>query len=407
MKPDPKIKYVSWRNGRPRFSPSKSMREQRYESKDLKTDDGFWMTAGQALEWSRAFEQQLAVAKRVAGRKPKKKPSSALPVQRPRYYPVSQLFDEWLKACYLKVELGDLQKKTVVEYGYKIRAIEKYEPAVYNSEVLALDGDICEGVYDSLRLKAGLPTAVGCIRVLGVAIEWGRKRRKEYLGAMTGNPAHGLDMTTPPPRIRVGSIEEIDCLVATADAMGWHEIGDAIVFAVWSGQRQADRLLYINEGEKNGRMVFRQQKTGAIVSIKRAPELKMRLEAAKIRRAEKKIKTDFVVFNERGRAPFQNSFYSHMILDIRKVAAAGQPNALGQPTVEPMPSVMTLTDQDFRDTAVTWLARAGATIPEICAITGHSFKTANEILKHYLALDEEMADSAIDKLTIWHAKERA
>ncbi|MBM7049598.1 MULTISPECIES: hypothetical protein [Rhizobium] len=68
---------------------------------------------------------------------------------------------------------------------------------------------------------------------------------------------------------------------------------------------------------------------------------------------------------------------------------------------------MTITNQDFRDTAVTWLARAGATIPEICAITGYSFKTANEILKHYLALDEEMADTAIDKLTIWYEKERA
>ncbi|MQB43355.1 hypothetical protein [Rhizobium sp. ICMP 5592] len=407
MSPDPEIKYVTWRGGRPRFVPSPSMRKDGFDGQDLKNDDGSWMTAGQALEWSRAFEQHLKAARRAAGKKPKKKASPALPVPRARYYPVSQLFEDWLKACYVKVDLGDLAKKTVDEYRYKVRAIEKYEPAIYNSEVLALDPDICEGVYDNLRLKAGLPTAVGCLRVLGIAIEWGRKKKKDYLGTMTGNPAHGLAMVTPQPRLRVGSIEEIDHLVATADAMGWHEIGDAIVFAVWTGQRQADRLLYVNESETNGRMVFRQQKTGAIVSLKRAPALKLRLDAAKIRRAEKRIKTDFVVYNERGNAPFQASFYSHMILDIRKAAAAGLPDALGRPTVKPMPSLMTLTDQDFRDTAVTWLARAGATIAEICAITGHSFKTATEILKHYLALDEEMADNGMDKLTIWHAKERA
>jgi len=38
---------------------------------------------------------------------------------------------------------------------------------------------------------------------------------------------------------------------------------------------------------------------------------------------------------------------------------------------------------------------------------GRNFKTATDILKHCLALDEAMADGAIDKRATWHARERA
>jgi hypothetical protein len=401
---DPKIKYVTWRNGRPRFVPSPSLREQGYEGKDLRHEDGAWMSAGEALEWSRAFQQQLSARKRTAGRKPKKKASAGLPVPLQKIYPVSQMLDEWLTPAH-NPDCADYAPKTTREWRYKFKALEKHAPDIYGAEVLALDREICRGLYDQLRAKAGLTTAHGTMRMLGTAIEWAMSRGR--LRGMEVNPAHKLKMKTPPARLRVGSIAEINCLVAAADAMGWQEMGDSIVFAVWSGQRQADRLLFQKDGEKHGRLVFRQAKTGAIVSIKKAPELVKRLDEAAVRRTEKNIETDFVVFNERGDAPFQASYYSHLLLDIRRAAAAGLPDAFGNPTVQPMPSVMTLTDQDFRDTAVTWLASAGCTIPEICAITGHSYKTANEILKHYLALDEGMADNAIDKLTAWYEKEIA
>jgi hypothetical protein len=404
--PDPKIKYVTWRNGRPRFSPSPSLREQGYEGKDLRHNDGAWMSAGDVLEWSRTFQQQLGAKRPPAGRKPKKKASSGLPVPMRKIYPVSQLLEEWLNPVH-NLDIADLAKKTTDEYRYKKNAIAKHAPDIYNAEAAALDNDICDGLYDDLRRKAGLATAVGCMRVLGAAITWGMRRRKQHLAGMQINPTFNLNMKKQKERLRVGSIEEIDRLIFAADAMGRPDMGDAIVFAVWSGQRQADRLLFCNEGVRNGRMLFRQRKTGARVAIKQAPELQKRIEAAKIRRAANNIETDFVVYNELGRAPFLKSNYSHTLLDIRRAAAAGLPDAHGNPTVEPMPSLMTLTDQDFRDTAVTWLARAGCTIPEICAITGHSFKTATEILKHYLALDEGMADSAIDKLTAWYEKERA
>jgi hypothetical protein len=52
---------------------------------------------------------------------------------------------------------------------------------------------------------------------------------------------------------------------------------------------------------------------------------------------------------------------------------------------------------DMRGTAVTLLAEAGCTIPEIVSITGHTIKSANQILEKYLARTKAISDAAILK----------
>ena len=49
-----------------------------------------------------------------------------------------------------------------------------------------------------------------------------------------------------------------------------------------------------------------------------------------------------------------------------------------------MPSLKGFTDQDLRDTAVTYLALSEVDVPGICSITGHSEVSAYGIMKHYL-----------------------
>jgi hypothetical protein len=44
------------------------------------------------------------------------------------------------------------------------------------------------------------------------------------------------------------------------------------------------------------------------------------------------------------------------------------------------------------------LAEAGCTVPEIAAITGHSFKHVTHILEVYLSRTRTLADAAIIKL---------
>lgn len=55
---------------------------------------------------------------------------------------------------------------------------------------------------------------------------------------------------------------------------------------------------------------------------------------------------------------------------------------------------------DIRGTAVTMLAEAQCTVPEICSITGHTLASANKILENYLARTSVLAKSAIAKLEL-------
>nr|WP_232520785.1 hypothetical protein [Rhodobacter sp. CZR27] len=58
-----------------------------------------------------------------------------------------------------------------------------------------------------------------------------------------------------------------------------------------------------------------------------------------------------------------------------------------------------MTFHDLRGTAVTFLALAGCSVPEIAALTGHSLKDAEAILsKHYLGRDRRLGESAVAKL---------
>ncbi|MGX9389792.1 hypothetical protein ACWX0K_10800 [Nitrobacteraceae bacterium UC4446_H13] len=62
-------------------------------------------------------------------------------------------------------------------------------------------------------------------------------------------------------------------------------------------------------------------------------------------------------------------------------------------------------DQDLRDTCVMLLDRAGCDLLTICDITGHSYKSAQTIVKHYRARNKDRADQGIDALVLQVRKE--
>lgn len=49
---------------------------------------------------------------------------------------------------------------------------------------------------------------------------------------------------------------------------------------------------------------------------------------------------------------------------------------------------------DMRGTAVTLLSEAGATLPQVCAVTGHTLQSATRILEKYLARTAAMSKAA-------------
>ena len=65
---------------------------------------------------------------------------------------------------------------------------------------------------------------------------------------------------------------------------------------------------------------------------------------------------------------------------------------------EALPEVAELHFHDTRGTAITMLAEAGASVPEIAAITGHSYRSINSILERYLPRTRHLAEMAMAKL---------
>lgn len=452
--------HVSWRDGRPRFQPDQNLRSEGYKGTnlcwpdpapqgwrpvDLNSGDknaGRWFSKGEAVDWSDAFCKGL---KQKAKQRAKAAPAgSAKPARRAVIYTVGDLCEDWQKSKkFIQPEdPAEARRqraariiyapKTITDYKQKLGIIERHDPSLWASPVDALDQPIMFGLYEELVTASGLSQARGSIATLSIALSWGRRRGKFIFASNQGvNPCQGLGMKTPPPRVRFGRRNEIETLVAVADHLKWSEMGDMILLGVWTGQRQADRLQMVDKGLLNRRRIFRQAKTGAIVAVLQAPELETRLEASQARRKAAGIVNPRVVLDEQLWQPFPDDGdrYRKRFAELRELAAKGIMNeaatealqakwrAEGRNSeppvvwiVKPCPSLLgdpetglqALQEGDLRDTAVTWMALSGATVPEIISITGHTPQSATRILRHYLAQHPEMADSAIRKMVEWY-----
>ncbi|MBO6816540.1 MAG: hypothetical protein JJ891_16920 [Rhizobiaceae bacterium] len=411
----PKILYIEEnpdpRTGqpRPRFAPSAALYRLGYRRKNLKHDDGRWFTMGEAREWSDKIGREaksLKVLQKAGlvdatGKKRKK-----------AVYTLGNLFEDWQNpklnprfGSQTLVEGRKSQKplapRTIRFYRQNARVIEDECIDAWASPADAFDKTITYGMYEEIWISRGLPVANAAMRTLQGAFKWGIKRGKVRLAV---NPCSELGLEGVKPRVRVGTIDEILTLVACADAMGLPEIGDMIILAVWTGQRQEDRLQLQHKGFIDGRTYFRQNKTGKLVSVKNAPALTERLEAAAARRKLYSIISPWVILNEKDWQPFKARLYTRRFESVRKLASTGKVRFLGQEYTyaKPIETVATLTDQDLRDTAVTWLARAKNDFIAICSITGHELESATRILRHYLELNEEISDGAIEKMVSWY-----
>lgn len=453
--------HVIWRDDRPRFQPSPQLRDMGLKGTDLRwpldppqgwkiadlqpgdRNEGRWFSMGEAVDWSAAFVRNLQLARK---RMRKTKPAApAAPRPAPvkaakgNLYTVGTLFHEWQQSAKFRRPDDPAEKRkliaariiyadnTVADFRHKARRIENHDPNLWAAPVDALTQPVMVGLYEEMCQFNGIASARGAMATFSVALSWGKRRGKFTFRENMGiNPALDLGMATPAPRIRFGTRDEIETLVKIADHMDRPEIGDMVILGVWTGQRQADRMELEDRGLLNRRRIFRQNKTGAIVAVLESPDLKRRLLAAEKRRRgaraqallacdpedREKIERRFrrVVLNELRHAqtkviawqPYEGKVYTRAFAEIREAAVKGvrAKNGLDW-LIKPCPSLADFHDADLRDTAVTWMALAGATIPEIISVTGHTAASANTILKHYLAQHPEMADAAIGKMMAW------
>lgn len=375
---------------RPRYNPGPLARRRGEQGRDLKHPDGRWYSLEDVVAWCKTRAENPA----------------ALAPPAEADHSVDALLRDWLasddvKALAEATQDGYAQCADAVRFAPqtpedrkagKRRTREEFSKA----PVAAIDAAEVKDFYLYLKSARGWHQALACIAALRAAWSWARTDTRWRLKY---NPCRELGLARPPGRIVIYADAEIRALVAAADAMGRASIGDAILLGLFTGQRQGDRLLLEDGGLADGRRQLRQAKTGAVVAIPETPQLRARLEAARARVAEIKLergtRPSAIVVDEATGLAYKANTYRHVFADVRARAVAdGGSNALAAKR-----------DQDLRDTAVTWLARAGCTLPEIAAITGHSPRSIHDILKHYLALTPELADSGIAKLVAWMDKE--
>lgn len=193
-------------------------------------------------------------------------------------------------------------------------------------------------------------------------------------GLIAVNPASDLNLTGTPPREQIWEPAEIAALCAAARP----SIALAVRLGLEIGQRPGD-ILRLTWTQWDGRSVsLRQGKTGAWVDVLATPELKAALDAAPRRAVQ-------VVVNEATGRPYEHTNFNAVFRRARKAAGCPSDKLF----------------MDLRRTCVVNLGRAGCTVPEIAAVTGHSIKTVEAILRVYLPRHSETAANAIDKVIRW------
>lgn len=201
------------------------------------------------------------------------------------------------------------------------------------------------------------------VRILNVAYDQGRIRQNHIAGIDRVYQADRSDRIWLPEH------------VAAFNKAARPVLQQALMLALHTGQRQGDLLRLPWSAYDGQRLTMRQSKGGKWVEIRCTAALKHMLD-----RMKPLAKGTVILTNARGAGWKPNAF---RLAWGRAFDAAG---------------LSGLTFHDLRGTAVTMLAEAGCTVPEIAAITGHSLKGADAILERYLSRTRGLALAGILKL---------
>ena len=151
------------------------------------------------------------------------------------------------------------------------------------------------------------------------------------------------------------------------------EMHAALMLGMHTGQRQGDLRRLPWTAYNGTRITLKQSKGGRIVSVRCTAALRTMLD-------HMDRKGLLILTTPSGRA-WTNRYFNQHWNEAAKAAG-----------------ITDLHFHDLRGTAVTMLAEAGGTVPEIAAVTGHSLKHVTHILEVYLSRTRHLADAAITKL---------
>jgi hypothetical protein len=193
-----------------------------------------------------------------------------------------------------------------------------------------------------------------------------------YYGIITSDEAAGLRLKTTPPRDRIWSDEEISRWMDVAAAEDPH-MSTAFLLLQYSAQRPSDVLKMTWPQYSGSAIRLRQQKTGTLLDVPAHPVLREYLDTLP------RSLTSLTIVTYRGRPVKYMRFNER----FRRIAGRAQIDAQAR---------------DLRRTAMVRMAEAGATVPQIASVSGHSIDATQRILETYLPRNRELAEIAITRL---------
>lgn len=372
-----RIPYLKWRAGRPRWEPGPSLRGKGWKGRNLRDDAGEWLDLSAAIEAARAMNAEVAGWRAAGGQKRR----AAAPLRPSRtgdhlweVYSQSPRYAK--RAASTKADYRNKAAVFLAEFG--------------GTPIAALEKAHLYRWWEELYGERGHAMANGVIAVVRAMLSHATR-----IGWRADNPARELGLETVPPRQVFWLPEEVSAIVAAADGIGEPSVGDAIIVALHSGQRQGDvlampRRIFAEKRIRLSQLKMR-SRGGALIDAPMTPALTARIAAIRARRKDQIVidpNEPLIIREDTGRF-YDVHAYRKAFRRAREAAALD------------CPSVAAKRFQDLRDTAVTRLALAGCELPQIAAITGHSLTSITAIIKHYLVLQPEMADAAIAKLSTW------
>ena len=239
-----KIPYLKWRAGRPRWEPGPTLRDKGWKGRDLRNEAGNWLDLSAAIEAARALNAEVAGWRTTGGQRRR----AAIPSRPSRT--CQHLWEIWR----LSPKFTRLASSTKDDY--------KNKAAVFLAEfgstpIAAVEKSYLYRWWEELHDARGHAMANGVLAVVRAMLSHASR-----IGWRKDNPARELGLDTVPPRQVFWLPEEVAAIVAAADRIGEPSVGDAIIVALHSSQRQGDVLVM-------PRLIFAEQRI-------RLSQLKMR-----------------------------------------------------------------------------------------------------------------------------------
>lgn len=431
-----------WRDGRPRWLPSPTRREQGWKPVDLAVMSGgkkIWMTQGQAVDRCKAIvaavEAWTLKGAPVPADMADFAPPGSLDASKPSPAQVQDrrtigaLADAWLASpsFTLPREQGGLSDASKGDYRRKLgRLFEAIVETDAEAKVKALralpietlaapeeeDEDFpLETAYHWLLTNAGHPMAHGVLQVASIWLSWCWEKKR--IRALSANPVRLIDRTPPTGRIRVGTVEEISSLVAAADALPGHAfIADALLLAIDLGWSLADilrldwrRVVRRPDGQGGNQWVVTRNTRGKTgVAGSEIPFMAIgaaRLDRMVARNAASAVTPTWLITRDGAVTQILPRLFNTYWNAVRDLAARDVPSLKAGDGIKGSEFEGPFNFMDARDTFITLAREAELTVEQTCSRSQHQPTRVHAVWqKHYGAITPRTAAAGAQKMAL-------